>query len=50
MQNDQFRKAIWILGEANEAAASGPLPFFGVVEEPPLLKMACAVLGYVVAF
>ena len=38
----------WILGEANEAAASGP-PFLEL-SRGPLLKMACLVLGYFVAF
>ena len=38
----------WILGEANETAASGP-PFLEL-SRGPLLKMACVVLGYFVAF
>ena len=33
----------WILGEASEAIASGPL-FFTVIEGPPFLKMPRVVL------
>ena len=32
-------KQWWILGEANEAIASGP-PFFTVIEGPPLFENA----------
>ena len=38
----------WILGEANEAAISGPT--FWSCRGAPLLKMACPVLGYFVVF
>ena len=38
----------WILDEANEAAASGP-PFLSC-RGAPLLKTACVLLGYFVAF